>query len=767
MKKKACVYFYLLLFNHYYRHPEIRKLKRKITQLEADREAADLGHTKSRKTSKESTPHRDARRVLAQVHIPDPTESQVKAVAPIMAAVGAVAKAPTKVKRTLFEGEKRPGLKVATAKVVSLTAENMYGGTKKGRDTNKRDEEHERKKQLVDEFLSRADNSQELPDIKKHGKFALQDTLLNLHKKFRAENPQSVMHYSQFCALRDQKKFIEVRYITRDVCLCIYHANIHLCMDVCTALPKSSAELVKLTDEQIKRRINESDKDVIKYDQWERVELEVRRGDKIVKINKNELVHKEGTKVEFANHVIAKLVQFRPHQDRVEEIYRQLRFLKQNMGPRAVVVYLDYAENWLVKYKREIAEQYYNNKQVTVFPFVAYYMQGDKVVHKAYAVLSDETSHQAATAVTGISTMVPYLMQLVEDLGMVHFVSDSPVSQFRNQKIAHFVANFGLVFPGVRASWTWMEAGHGKSACDGVGGGVKKVGNNMVKSGVVIRNSVEFNRELHCRWGLKTKIIHITKGDIAAVAKDVKRWNSNEIPRCNQTHCMVGRGHDSMFADVPCFESCCLRKEDGELILTCDKWEQRWRDHNTSSRINVPPLPHTPSVRATARRSIEAAPEVPVPEVPEVPVPSPEVPEVPVPSPEVPEVPEVPTPQVPGPTPVVTVPEVPAPVPEAPAPVPEVPAPVPEAPAPAPVHAAKVGDHVLVEDQGSYRVGKVTKIIDRELAFYMVQLYEKRGVYYKLGTDITLINNVLKVLNEPKKVRGRGGLVKFEDLPLA
>ena len=102
--------------------------------MEADREAADLGHTKSRKTYKESTPHRDARRVLAQVHIPDPTESQVKAVAPIMAAVGAVAKAPTKVKRTLFEGEKRQGLKVATAKVVSLTAENMYGGTKKGRD---------------------------------------------------------------------------------------------------------------------------------------------------------------------------------------------------------------------------------------------------------------------------------------------------------------------------------------------------------------------------------------------------------------------------------------------------------------------------------------------------------------------------------------------------------------------------------------------------------------------------------------------------------
>ena len=95
------------------------------------------------------------------------------------------------------------------------------------------------------------------------------------------------------------------------------------------------------------------------------------------------------------------------------------------MGSRAVLVYLDYAENWLVKYKREIAELYYNNKRVTVFPFVAYYMQGENVVHKAFAILSDETSHQAATAVTGICTMVPYLMQLKEDLGMVHFVSDS------------------------------------------------------------------------------------------------------------------------------------------------------------------------------------------------------------------------------------------------------------------------------------------------------------------------------------------------------
>ena len=149
---------------------------------------------------------------------------------------------------------------------------------------------------LVDEFLSRSDDPQELPDIKKHGKFALQDTLLNLHKKFRAENPQSIMHYSQFCGLRDEKKFIEVRYITRDFCLCIYHANIHLCMDVCPALPKSSVELVKLTDEEIKKRIEDWDKDLIKFDQWERVELEVVREDRIVKINKNELVHKEGTK---------------------------------------------------------------------------------------------------------------------------------------------------------------------------------------------------------------------------------------------------------------------------------------------------------------------------------------------------------------------------------------------------------------------------------------------------------------------------------------
>ena len=100
-------------------------------------------------------------------------------------------------------------------------------------------------------------------------------------------------------------------------------------MDVCPALPKSSVELVKLTDEEIKKRIEDWDKDLIKFDQWERVELEVVRGDRIVKINKNELVHKEGTKQEFAKHVIAKLVQFRPHQERVEEIYRQLCFLNK------------------------------------------------------------------------------------------------------------------------------------------------------------------------------------------------------------------------------------------------------------------------------------------------------------------------------------------------------------------------------------------------------------------------------------------------------
>ena len=43
------------------------------------------------------------------------------------------------------------------------------------------------------------------------------------------------------------------------------------------------------------------------------------------------------------------------------------------------------------------------------------------------------------------------------------------------------VAHIRIIF-GVEASWSWVEKGHGKGPCDGVGGAVKKLADNHIKT---------------------------------------------------------------------------------------------------------------------------------------------------------------------------------------------------------------------------------------------------------------------------------------------
>ena len=668
-------------------------MKRKIETLTEERDELQkkLGHTKSAKTCRDDTPHRQAREFLANTNLPV-DEPAVHAMAPIMATVNVVKNAPSGVKRSLFkDAPEREGIKCSLAKSISMAPETMYGKTKKGRETNNRENISNERRNAVQDFLRRQDNSQELPDQKNQGKYALTDTLINLHQKFRSENPHEKMHYSWFCGVRDPKQFKDVSYLSRNVCLCITHANIHLAIDICPTLPKSSEALSQLSDDEISSKVENWKVNQVKIDQWESVDIVMDKkgidGEE-KKVKRKEIIHHTMSKADYLKFLLGLMPEFRQHQYRVTEIFRQLRFLKKKMGPNAVVVYLDYAENWPVRYMDEIQENHYNNKLVTVLPMVVYYNSGDTIKHKSFCMLSDDTNHSVATTVVGITRLVPYLHQLVESLKMIHFVSDSPVSQFRNQFMAHFVAHFGRVFPDAQCTWTWMEAGHGKSACDGVGGGVKKVGNNMVKTKIIIRNAEEFNEAMQTRFGLKTKLIHASKADITPIReRDVPKWPCSKVEHIRQVHAMIGRGKDSLFAEVPCYNECCL-SQDGEVKATCPVWQLKWEAAVINEKISVSKVPHTPSVRDKVHEA-EIEQELP-----------------------------------------------------------------------------KINEHVVLEDkEGCHQIAKVVKFIDE---FIQVQMYvyegDKRRHLFKLTDEMVLvvIADVVSLLEEPRAVRGKKNVFKFD-----
>lgn len=77
-------------------------------------------------------------------------------------------------------------------------------------------------------------------------------------------------------------------------------------------------------------------------------------------------------------------------------------------------------------------------------------------------------------------------------LDRVHFLTDSPTSQYRNKNIFCMISKFQTLF-NMDATWTYFETSHGKGPCDGIGGVVKREADNAIKHGkALIQNFNDF-----------------------------------------------------------------------------------------------------------------------------------------------------------------------------------------------------------------------------------------------------------------------------------
>lgn len=81
----------------------------------------------------------------------------------------------------------------------------------------------------------------------------------------------------------------------------------------------------------------------------------------------------------------------------------------------------------------------------------------------------------------------------------VHFLSDSPSSQYRNKFIFYLITKFQDMNQNIsKVTWNYQESGHGKGAPDGIGAVVKRTADNFVKYGGDVGYFEDF-------WALVTK----------------------------------------------------------------------------------------------------------------------------------------------------------------------------------------------------------------------------------------------------------------------
>lgn len=246
--------------------------------------------------------------------------------------------------------------------------------------------------------------------------------------------------------------------------LCIKHQNVALMTNkgLQQNVGKSDGALDKFYKEhsngQLLSMIDSFDTQNISYSQWKRVDI----GNGKKKVN---LVNVELSKEEFKTEVIKQADMFREHVHLVKNQYTEIRRLKENLPVGHVVAQLDFSENYTCTSYDEVQSAFWNKSMV-----IAVYFRNEEnqLIHKSFAVISDELSHNASAILAFIEHVVPIFKELIPTISYIDYMSDSPTSQYRNKYMFNVIAEHPNRF-GIGASWQYFEAGHGKGPCNGVG----------------------------------------------------------------------------------------------------------------------------------------------------------------------------------------------------------------------------------------------------------------------------------------------------------
>lgn len=114
--------------------------------------------------------------------------------------------------------------------------------------------------------------------------------------------------------------------------------------------------------------------------------------------------------------------------------------------------------------------------QVTGVPY-----SGDKPA-KSFCSISPDLAHDP---VAKLKHLEPILAQK-NDIEYLHFLSDSPSNQYRNQFMFYVIKKYIIpLFPNLKKlTWNYSESGHGKGAPDSVGATVERTCDQIISYGV-------------------------------------------------------------------------------------------------------------------------------------------------------------------------------------------------------------------------------------------------------------------------------------------
>ena len=500
------------------------------------------------------TPKREAYGLCIKIKA-IPTASTLRSILPYTATMTAVAKASSKVKKDLFKDRNLQRLRVA-APVCKLI--KMGRKMKEAPEKTKRTEETEAKYQRVASFLCNPNNSVQFPSKRDHinGQvlYGLTHSMDSLFQKYLIH--QRLIHeelVSRTTFFRARPKCVRtIEFTERRQCLSKDCANIALVCSVVPGLPKSPRDVPNLADEDITQCIQDIRSEPVKLRQWRKCVV-MSKG-RVFK--KTKLVDLTMKKDEISDLLGGTNIEkFRNHCARISTQNQAVELLRNTLQPhREAAVQMDYSENWSAKYPDEISGVYYDKAQTTLHPMVVHYHDGEKLKHKSYVRVSSVSQHTVPTIYSFIFKLMVDLTQILPDLEIIHFITDGPSSQYRNRTVVALVSEFERLHR-IRATWTWLEAGHGKGPCDGIGGGLKRKLDNLGKGGHIIRGIDELI-QLNST-PINMTLLPVTSEDVDERRLQIEAWVKPPIHGLMKKHACIAVPGGVVVRDISCFAPCC------------------------------------------------------------------------------------------------------------------------------------------------------------------------------------------------------------------
>lgn len=147
---------------------------------------------------------------------------------------------------------------------------------------------------------------------------------------------------------------------------------------------------------------------------------------------------------------------------------------KENLQDTECIVNCDFSENYQFVFQDSIQGVHWNNDQATIHPIILYLKENNTLKNFNFVAISNIRNHDAIAWRVFQERIMEYIKQNFRFIKKVKYFSDGAVTQYKNKKNFINLSHHELDF-GIKSEWHFFATSHGKGACDGIGGTVKRL----------------------------------------------------------------------------------------------------------------------------------------------------------------------------------------------------------------------------------------------------------------------------------------------------